>query len=98
MTTQGGATDFARLIEAYELFGPYCLIGDMAVNCYVEPVYTLDVEMVLDHGVVRSGDRPDWAPKVNFAFSSLPTKDIRNSWRGPERLKSWGSRCGLPHM
>ncbi|MEO5922544.1 MAG: hypothetical protein ABIR70_01830 [Bryobacteraceae bacterium] len=46
-TTQGGATDFARLIKACESFGPYCLIGDLAVNCYVEPVYTLDADLVV---------------------------------------------------
>jgi hypothetical protein len=46
LTTQGGATDFARLIEACESFGPYCLIGGLAVNCYVEPVYTLDTDIV----------------------------------------------------
>lgn len=47
LITQGGATDFARLISACELFGPYCLIGGLAVNCYVEPVYTLDADMVV---------------------------------------------------
>ena len=47
LTTQGGATDFARLIEACESHGPYCLIGGLAVNCYVEPVYTLDAEIVV---------------------------------------------------
>ncbi len=47
LTTQGGATDFARLIEACESFGPYCLIGGLAVNCYVEPVYTLDADLVM---------------------------------------------------
>ena len=46
-TTQGGATDFARLIAACESFGPYCLIADLAVNCYVEPVYTLDADLVV---------------------------------------------------
>lgn len=46
MTTRGGATDFARLIEACESFGPYCLIGGLAVNTYVEPVYTLDADLV----------------------------------------------------
>ena len=46
MTTQGGATDFARLIQACETFGPYCVIGGMAVNCYVEPVYTVDADLV----------------------------------------------------
>jgi hypothetical protein len=47
LTTQGGTTDFARLIKACELFGPYCLIGGLAVNCYVEPVYTLDADLVV---------------------------------------------------
>ena len=47
MTTQGGATDFARTIRICESFGPYCLIGGLAVNCYVEPVYTLDADLVL---------------------------------------------------
>lgn len=47
LTTQGGGTDFARLILACESFGPYCLIGGLAVNCYVEPVYTLDADIVV---------------------------------------------------
>jgi hypothetical protein len=47
LTTQGGATDFARLIAACEAFGSYCLIGGLAVNCYVEPVYTLDADLVM---------------------------------------------------
>ncbi len=47
LTTQGGATDFAQLIQACEPFGPYCLIGGLAVNCYVEPVYTLDADLVI---------------------------------------------------
>ncbi len=47
LTTKGGSTDFARLIAACESFGPYCLIGGLAVNCYVEPVYTLDADLVV---------------------------------------------------
>jgi hypothetical protein len=47
LTTRGGATDFARLIAACESFGPYCLIGGLAVNSYVEPVYTLDADLVV---------------------------------------------------
>ena len=39
LTTQGGATDFARLIKACESFGPYCLIGGLAVNCYGGSAY-----------------------------------------------------------
>src|SRR5260370_9882647 len=47
LTTQGGATDFARVIAACEAFGPYCLIGGLAVNCYVEPMYKLDADLVV---------------------------------------------------
>jgi hypothetical protein len=47
LATQGGATDFVRLVEACESIGPYCLIGGLAVNCFVEPVYTLDAEFVV---------------------------------------------------
>ena len=52
LTTQGGATDFARLIRACESLGPYCLIGGLAVNCYVEPVYTLDADIVMISSVL----------------------------------------------
>jgi hypothetical protein len=52
LTTQGGATDFARMIRACESFGPYCLIGGLAVNCYVEPVYTLDADIVVVSSVL----------------------------------------------
>ncbi len=51
LTTHGGATDFAQVIAACESSGPYCLIGGLAVNCYVEPVYTLDADIV----VIASG-------------------------------------------
>jgi hypothetical protein len=33
LTTQGGATDFARLVKACQSLGPYCLIGGLAVSC-----------------------------------------------------------------
>ena len=51
LTTEGGATDFARLIAACEAFGPYCLIGGLTVNCFVEPVYTLDADIVISHSL-----------------------------------------------
>ncbi len=47
LITGGGATDFQRLVAACESFGPYCVIGGLAVNCYVEPVYTLDADIVV---------------------------------------------------
>jgi hypothetical protein len=47
LTTKGGASDFVRLIEICQVFGPYCIIGGLAVNCYVEPVYTVDAAVVV---------------------------------------------------
>ncbi len=47
LTTKGGASDFARIVEICRQIGPYCLVGGLAVNCYVEPVYTLDADFVV---------------------------------------------------
>ena len=47
LTTKGGGTDFGKVIRTCEALGPYCLIGGLAVNCYVEPVYTLDADIVI---------------------------------------------------
>lgn len=47
LATQGGTTAFARGVQACESFGSYCLIGGLAVNCYGEPVYTLDADLVV---------------------------------------------------
>ena len=44
--TNGGGSDFALLVRILDKHGPWCLIGGLAVNCYVEPVYTLDADIV----------------------------------------------------
>ena len=45
--TNGGASDFALAIAVLERHGLWCLIGGLAVNCYVEPVYTVDADIVV---------------------------------------------------
>jgi hypothetical protein len=45
--TNGGANDFATVAEILGRQGPWCLIGGLAVNCYVEPVYTVDADIVV---------------------------------------------------
>jgi hypothetical protein len=45
--TNGGASDFATVAEILKRHGPWCLIGGLAVNCYVEPVYTIDADIVV---------------------------------------------------
>jgi hypothetical protein len=44
--TNGGSSDFAQVVVILERHGPWCLIGGLAVNCYVEPVYTIDADIV----------------------------------------------------
>jgi hypothetical protein len=45
--TDGGASDFAEVVTVLNRYKPWCLIGGLAVNCYVEPVYTVDVDLVV---------------------------------------------------
>lgn len=45
--TSGGAGDFAKVVRVLARHQPWCLIGGLAVNCYVEPVYTLDADIVV---------------------------------------------------
>jgi hypothetical protein len=52
--TGSGSSDFAILVTILNKHGAWCLIGGLAVNCYVEPVYTLDADVV-----VISAELPD---------------------------------------
>lgn len=45
--TKGGASDFAAVVQILSKHGLWCLVGGLAVNCYVEPVYTVDADMVV---------------------------------------------------
>jgi hypothetical protein len=45
--TNGGASDFAVVATILQRHGGWCLIGGLAVNCYVEPVYTVDADIVV---------------------------------------------------
>jgi hypothetical protein len=45
--TGSGSSDFAVLAKILNKHGNWCLIDGLAVNCYVEPVYTLDADIVV---------------------------------------------------
>lgn len=45
--SNGGASDFADVVGILNTHQPWCLIDGLAVNCYVEPVYTMDVDLVV---------------------------------------------------
>ena len=84
LTTQGGSTDFARLIAACESFGPYCLIGGLAVNCNVEPVYTLDADLV-----VIAASLLELKRSVN---ALTPGSDLRIQFTTDERYQAFPAR------
>jgi hypothetical protein len=45
--TGSGSSDFATLVGILNRRGAWCLIGGLAVNCFVDPVYTLDADVVV---------------------------------------------------
>jgi hypothetical protein len=83
LITHGGATDFARLIAACELLGTYCLIGDFAVNCYAEPVFTLDANIV-----VFASDLSKLAAQPEL----VPESQLRIQFTTDERYQAFLSR------
>ena len=98
MTTHGGASDFARVIVACQAFGPYCLIGGLAVNCYVEPVFTLDADLVViasklaslsDHLREQGFDIEEHPHSVN---ARLPESELRIQFTTDERYQFFPSR------
>jgi hypothetical protein len=45
--TNGGSSDFGLLVRILDKDGRWCLIGGLAVNCHVEPVFTVDADVVV---------------------------------------------------
>jgi len=51
--TNGGSSDFAALVKILNRHGNWCLVGGLAVNCYVEPVFTVDAVIVVTASSLR---------------------------------------------
>src|SRR5438552_8375694 len=45
--SNGGVSDFSALVDVLNQHGLWCLVGGLAVNCYVEPVFTVDADIVV---------------------------------------------------
>jgi len=43
----GGFNDLQTVLAICERHGGYCVIGGLAVNAYVRPVYTMDADLVI---------------------------------------------------
>ena len=82
MTTQGGATDFTEVVRLCRSMGPYCLIGGLAVNCYVEPVYTMDADLVL-----VPSELPALPARLQATGFSVETLHSINAQRGASQLR-----------
>ncbi|MBV8809968.1 MAG: hypothetical protein JO033_14955 [Acidobacteriaceae bacterium] len=98
LTTQGGATDFARVIKVCESFGRYCLISGLAVNCYVEPVYTLDADIVVIAANLRAltANLREEGFKTEEHLHSLnvlaPTSELRIQFTTDDRYQAFLAR------
>lgn len=72
VVTGSGSSDFATLVAILNRRGSWCLIGGLAVNCYVEPVYTLDADIV-----AMASDLP--AIKSELAAAGFSIADFPHS-------------------
>src|SRR5258705_11353110 len=70
--TGSGSSDFALLVRILNERGPWCLIGGLAVNCYVEPVYTLDADIVV------AAEKAD-SIKQDLAAAGFSVQDFAHS-------------------
>lgn len=99
LTTKGGASDFAEVISACESYGPYCLIGGLAVNCYVEPVYTVDADIVVAAGNLTNVSRnlENRGFKLEAHRNSLnakaPASDLRIQFTTDSRYQDFIQRA-----
>ena len=50
--TNGGRSDFAEVVSILAK-ADWCLIGGLAVNCYVSPVYTVDADFVVVSAMIE---------------------------------------------
>jgi hypothetical protein len=68
--TGSGSTDFATVVGILDQHSGWCLIDGLAANCYVEPVYTLDADIV-----VVSSDLPEIKnelERADFSVEAFP--------------------------
>ena len=82
--SNGGASDFAEVVAILNRTGQWCLIGGLAVNCYVEPVYTMDADFV---AVTENRD----AIRTDLRAAGFVVQDFPHSFNA----KKGGSKLSL---
>ena len=98
--TNGGMSDFSQVLAVLrERDVPWCLIGGLAVNCYVPPVYTADADFVVASGmieVVAQGLAQKGFKISQFEFSvnaQKPGSDLVIQLTRDERYQPFVSRA-----
>lgn len=94
--SNGGSTDFAEAAAVFDRTGRWCLIGGLAVNCYVEPVYTIDADIVVaSENLARV--RQDLATAgfhfEDFAHSRKPGSKLRIQFTQDVRYQDFIDRA-----
>ncbi len=91
--TNGGSTDFALLVQILNRHGRWSLIGGLAVNCYVEPVFTIDADIVVAFAelsavrselIARGFKVTEHEHSVN---AQMPQSDLRIQFTTDERYQ-----------
>lgn len=72
--TNGGTSDFAKVAVVLDKNRPWCLIGGLAVNCYVDPVYTIDVDLVVR--TEKTSSVRDELRKAGFNFGQFEDSQV----------------------
>ena len=99
LATHGGSTEFANVVALCERVARYCLVDGLAVNCYVEPVYTLDADFVLvascvadlKRELIQSGFRvEEFAHSLN---AQAPASELRIQFTSDPRYQTFPVRA-----
>ena len=95
----GSDDDFQRVVTLCESLRDYCLIGGLAVNCYVEPVYTMDADFALA-GAHQAAVRRELA-RLGFELeehphslnATRPGSQLRIQFTRDERYADFSARA-----
>ena len=102
--SKGGGDDFQQVITICEKAGSYCLVGGLAVNCYVDPVYTLDADLVVHVGLLsriqeelmRAGFQMEDHP--HSLNAKVPGSELRIQFTKDARYQDFVTRATIKEV
>lgn len=97
----GSGDDFQQVAALCESLGDYCLIGGLAINCYLEPIYTMDADFAVSatHLAVLGGRLRALGFTIEDQPHSLnalrPDSQLRIQFTKDERYAGFPARAEL---